>query len=272
MQYNLADLWERVVDTVPERESLVCGDRRLTYGQADERANRLAHHLAAQGIGPGDHVALYLYNGTEYLEGMLAAFKLRAVPVNVNYRYVEEELRYLLDDSDSKAIVFHREFGPKLEAVRSRLPLLRTFVAVEDGSAADLDALTAVDYEQALAGASPERGFEERSPDDLYILYTGGTTGMPKGVMWRAEDIFFGALGGGGIGNEITQPEEIADRAREGRTRCLPACPFMHGTAHWMAFSALFTGGCGVVPPHPPPGPPEPWGANAPPAGRLTRR
>jgi acyl-CoA synthetase (AMP-forming)/AMP-acid ligase II len=249
MQYNLADLWERVVDTVPERESLICGDRRLTYAEVDERANRLAHHLAEQGVGPGDHVALYLYNGTEYLEGMLAAFKLRAVPVNVNYRYVEEELRYLLDDSDAKAVVFHREFAPKLEALRGKLPLLHTFVAVEDESGAALGALPAVEYEEALAGASPERGFDERSPDDLYILYTGGTTGMPKGVMWRAEDVFFGALGGGGIGNEITSPEEIADRAREGRTRCLPACPFMHGTAHWMAFSAMFTGGCVVISP-----------------------
>ncbi len=249
MQYNLADLWERVVDTVPERESLVCGDRRLTYAQADERANRLAHHLAGQGIGPGDHVALYLYNGTEYLEGMLAAFKLRAVPVNVNYRYVEEELRYLLDDSDAKAIVFHREFAPKLDAVRGDLPQLGAFVAVEDGSGAGIETVGAFEYEKALASASPERGFGERSSDDLYILYTGGTTGMPKGVMWRAEDIFFGAFGGGGIGNEITSPEEIADRAREGRTRCLPACPFMHGTAHWMAFSALYSGGCVVISP-----------------------
>src|SRR5262249_22548979 len=249
MQYNLADLWERVVDTVPEHEALVCGERRLTYAEADERANRLAHFLAGQGVGAGDHVALYLYNGTEYLEGMLAAFKLRAVPVNVNYRYVEEELRYLLDDADARAVVFHREFAPKLDAVRETLPLLRTFVAVDDGSAADLDALGAVEYEDALAAASPDRGFGQRSADDLYILYTGGTTGMPKGVMWRGEDIFFGALGGGGIGNEITQPEEIADRAREGRTRCLPACPFMHGTAHWMAFSALYTGGCVVISP-----------------------
>jgi 3-oxocholest-4-en-26-oate---CoA ligase len=249
MHYNLADLWEKVVDTVPDRESLVCGDRRLTYAEADERANRLAHHLAEQGVAPGDHIALYLYNGTEYLEGMLAAFKLRAVPVNVNYRYVEEELRYLLDDSDAKAVVFHREFAPKLEAVRAKLPMLQSFVAVEDGSAAPLDGLAAVDYEQALAAASPARDFDDRSPDDVYILYTGGTTGMPKGVMWRAEDIFFGALGGGGIGNEITSPEEIADRAREGRTRCLPACPFMHGTAHWMAFSAMFTGGCVVISP-----------------------
>ena len=249
MQYNLADLWEKVVDTVPEHEALVCGKQRLTYAEADERATRLANHLAAQGVGAGDHVALYLYNGVEYMEGMLAAFKLRAVPINVNYRYVEEELRYLLEDSDAKAILFHREFAPKLDAVRNGLPLLDTFVFVEDDSDASLGSIPAVEYEQALAEASPARDFGERSPDDLYILYTGGTTGMPKGVMWRAEDIFFGAFGGGGIGNEITYPEEIAERAREGRTRCLPACPFMHGTAHWMAFSTLFTGGCVVISP-----------------------
>src|SRR5438874_1569696 len=164
MQYNLADLWERVVDTVPERESLICGDRRLTYAQADERANRLAHHLAEQGVGPGDHVALYLYNGTEYLEGMLAAFKLRAVPVNVNYRYVEEELRYLLDDSDSKAIVFHREFGPKLEAVRSRLPLLHTSAAEAVGCGSSLAALRAGDDAHTLPGGSPVLGLEVRLP------------------------------------------------------------------------------------------------------------
>ncbi|HUF84912.1 MAG TPA: acyl-CoA synthetase [Acidimicrobiia bacterium] len=249
MEYNLADLWEKVVDTVPDHEALVCGDRRLTFADADDRINRLAQHLQARGIGPDDHVALYLYNGTEYLEAMLAAFKLRAVPVNVNYRYVEEELRYLLDDADAKAAIFHREFAPKLAAVLPELPLLGTFVAVDDDSGADLGALDAVEYEEALAQASPERDFPARTSDDLYILYTGGTTGMPKGVMWRAEDIFFGAFGGGGIGNEITRPEEIADRARDGRTRCLPACPFMHGTAHWMAFQTLFTGGAVVISP-----------------------
>jgi acyl-CoA synthetase (AMP-forming)/AMP-acid ligase II len=247
MEYNLADLWEKVVDTVPGREALVCGERRLTFGEAEERINRLAHHLRSRGIGPGDHVALYLYNGVEYLEAMLAAFKLRAVPVNVNYRYVEEELRYLLDDADAKAVVFHRELAPKLAAVQPTLPALTGFLAVEDGSGAHLGPLDTVEYEAALAAASPERDFAPRSASDLYILYTGGTTGMPKGVMWRAEDIFFGAFGGGGIGNEISAPEEIADRAREGRTRCLPACPFMHGTAHWMAFSALYQGGAVVI-------------------------
>jgi len=247
MEYNLADLWEKVVDTVPDQEALVCGDRRLTFAQTDDRTNRLAHHLQSLGVGAGDHVALYLYNGVEYIEAMLAAFKLRAVPINVNYRYVEEELRYLLDDSDAKAVVFHREFAPKLATVSPELPALRGFVAVDDDSGADIHGLGATGYEESLATASPDRDFGPRSADDLYILYTGGTTGMPKGVMWRAEDIFFGAFGGGGIGNEIAAPEEIAERAQGGRTRGLPACPFMHGTAHWMAFSALYTGGCVVI-------------------------
>jgi len=252
VQFNLADLFEIVVDTVPDREALVCGDRRLTYRELEARVNRLAHHLAASGVGAGDHVALYLYNGTEYLEAMLAAYKVRAVPINVNYRYVEEELRYLLDDCDAVAVVFHCEFAPKLVAIREQLPNLRAFVAVDDGSDTHDAARTlgATDYEDALAHASPARDFAPRSADDLYILYTGGTTGMPKGVMWRHEDIFFGAFGGGGIGNEVSTPEELADRARDARiTRCLPACPFMHGTAHWMAFSTLYTGGAVVISP-----------------------
>jgi 3-oxocholest-4-en-26-oate---CoA ligase len=249
MEFNLADLWETVVDAVPDREALVCGDRRLTYAAADERINRLAHALAARGVKAGDHVGLYLFNGTEYLEGMLAAYKLRAVPVNVNYRYVEAELRYLLDDSDATAVIFHREFAPKLTAIRDDLPDLQVYVSVEDGSGADLSPLGALDYETALAGSAPGRDFPARSGDDLYILYTGGTTGMPKGVMWRHEDIFFGAFGGGGLGNPIARPEEIADRARTGTTRALPACPFMHGTAHWMAFLTLYTGGTVIISP-----------------------
>jgi len=247
VEYNLADLWEKIVDAVPQREAFVADDRRLTFAQADERATRLAHALAARGVAPGDHVALYLYNGTEYLEAMFAAFKIRAVPVNVNYRYVEDELRYLLDDSNAKAVIFHREFAPKLAAIRADLPTLGAYLAVDDDSAADLGPLDGVDYEQTLADASPTRDFKPRSADDHYILYTGGTTGMPKGVLWRHEDIFFGALGGGGAGNPISTPEEIGERAIAGGLRCLPACPFMHGTAHWMALTSLFTGGSVVV-------------------------
>src|SRR3982750_260138 len=137
MEYNLADLWERVADTVPDHQALVCGDRRLTFAEADERATRLANALAARGVGPGDHVACFLYNSIEYIEVMLAAFKLRAVPINVNYRYVEDELRYLLDDADVRAVVFHREFAPKLAAISASLPAVHTYLAVADGTATD---------------------------------------------------------------------------------------------------------------------------------------
>src|SRR5262249_49418430 len=158
----LADLWEAVADAIPGNEAMVCGDRRLTYAEVDERATRLAHHLSARGIAAGDHVALFLYNGTEYLEAMLAAFKLRAVPVNVNYRYGEEELRYLLADADARAIVFHRELSPVLDAVREELPLLHSFVEVADESGAPALA-GASEYERALAAASVTRDFAARS-------------------------------------------------------------------------------------------------------------
>jgi acyl-CoA synthetase (AMP-forming)/AMP-acid ligase II len=270
VEFNVADLMERVADTVPEHLALVCGSRRLSYADLEARSNRLAHALVAHGVGAGDHVALYLYNSTEYLEAMLAAFKIRAVPINVNYRYVEEELTYLLDDADAVAVIFHAPFAPKLAAIRSGLPKLRTFfsvadlgisvadlgisvadlgIAVADGLATGDAGLGALDYEQALAAAAPDRDFGPRSADDLYLLYTGGTTGMPKGAMWRHVDLFFGAMGGAGGGRTpIATPEEIAERCREPRTRCVPICPFMHGTAHWMAFSVLFAGGTVVIP------------------------
>ncbi len=197
MSFNLADLFERIVDAVPDREALVAGERRLSYRQLDERANRLAHHLRGQGIGQGDHVGLQLVNGSEYLEGMLAAYKLRAVPINVNYRYVEGELRYLFDDADLVALAVNRTFAPRVAAIRGELPQLRHILVLDDASDAEANLPGAIDYEAALAAASPERIPGPRSGDDLYIVYTGGTTGMPKGVMWRHEDIFFAAMGGG---------------------------------------------------------------------------
>ncbi len=223
---NLADLFELVTDAVPEREALVCGARRLTYAQLDERANRLAHHLAAAGVGPGDHVAACLYNSTEYVETMLAAFKLRASAVNVNWRYVADELHYVLDDADAKAIVYDPRFDA-LSEVRPRLSKLPTWIPVGP------------EYESVLAASSPGRGFGPRSADDLYTLYTGGTTGMPKGVLWRHDDFLAASLGN--LDGAVTA-EEVTERARRGRDRTLPACPLMHGAAQWVSLATFLAG------------------------------
>ena len=251
MVFNLADIYELVADAVPERTALVCGDRRLTYAQLDERANRLAHYLQAQGIGKGDHIGLYLHNGTEYMEASLAAYKVRAVAININYRYVEEELAYLFDNADLVALVHHREFTPRIAAVVPKAPKLRTFVYVEDGSGADISLIETHEYEQALAASARERGFPARSADDLYILYTGGTTGMPKGVMWRHEDVFFAAMmGANPYGPPPQTPEQVAQNARnKGLITMLPAAPLMHGAAQWAAFINLYSGGKTVLAP-----------------------
>ena len=243
MQRNLADIFEIVADAVPEREALVAGDRRLTFAALDERANRLAAVLAAAGIGPGDHVAAYLYNGTEFVETMLAAFKLRAAVVNVNYRYVAAELDYLLRDSDAKAIVYDTRFTPTLAEVEAGLPKLGTRLAVgAGGTVGTVDGSQA--YEEALTGGSPARPAIERTGDDLYLLYTGGTTGMPKGVLWRHTDIL--AAGLGNLDGATTREEE-AERARAGRDRHLPACPLMHGAAQWVTLATFYNGGTVIL-------------------------
>jgi acyl-CoA synthetase (AMP-forming)/AMP-acid ligase II len=251
LSFNLADLIESVCDVIPDREAVIDGDRRFTYSQLDERANRLAHVLQARGIRQGDHVGLYLYNGIEYLEGTLAAFKIRAVPININYRYVEEELHYLFDNADLVALIHHREFAPRIAAVAPRIPSLKTFISVDDGSDADLSPLDAIDYEAAVAAASAARDFGERSGDDMYILYTGGTTGMPKGVMWRQEDLFFAALmGGKPYGDPPERPDQVAENAAEGGGLItLPSAPLMHGAAQWATLIFLLSGGKIVLAP-----------------------
>ena len=245
--FNLADLFENVADHVPDREAVVYGTRRLTFRQLDQRATQLAHYLRAQGISPGDRVGLYLYNCNEYLEGALAAFKLGASPVNINFRYVEEELRYLCDDADLKALIFHREFAPRVVAVAPRLPAMRTLIYVEDASGGDVaNALAATEYEAAICEQSSERDFAERSPDDVYLLYTGGTTGMPKGVMWRHEDVFFAGLQGGNPGGPpIAAPEQLGENAAANThpTVTLPVAPLMHGNGHWSSMIGLHGGG-----------------------------
>jgi fatty-acyl-CoA synthase len=247
MEFNLADLFEIVADAVPDRPALVAGDRRLTYAQLEERANRFAHHLLDQGVEPGDKVSIYSWDRAEWVEAMLGTYKARAVPVNVNYRYVADEARYILDNSDSVVVVHERAFAPLLATIRADLPNVRHYVVLEDGSDDERDATP---YEDALASASPDRDFAPRSPDDLYLLYTGGTTGVPKGVMWRSEDIFFAALGGGGFGQPpITTPEELAERIPAEDARAIPIvnAPLMHGGGQWMALINLFGGGTIVL-------------------------
>src|SRR3954464_4902716 len=206
-------MFECVVDAVPDREALYCEGRSLTYRQLDERANRLAPHFQSVGIGLGDHVGCHMMNGTEYLETMLALFKIRAVPVNVNFRYVEDELLYLYRDPDLVGVVYDTEFASRVAAVLPRTEKLEHLIAV--GPAVDVDLPGSIAYDDAIAGQPDDRnGFPERSADDLFVIYTGGTTGMPKGVMWRHEDIFSAASGGVyPMGEPLKAPEEAGPRA-----------------------------------------------------------
>ncbi|BAU81136.1 long-chain-fatty-acid--CoA ligase [Streptomyces laurentii] len=250
MEFNLADLFESVVDAVPGREALVYVDhpgtgaeRRLTYADLDTAANRIAHHLIDAGLGPGDHVGLQLYNGVEYLQTVLACLKSRTVPVNVNYRYVEDELVYLYRDADLAALVFDAEFTERVAAAAPQAKTLRHLVRVGTPPAGHPTAPPhCVEFAEAEAAGSPERGFAPRTADDLFIIYTGGTTGMPKGVLWRQEDLFFaGLFGGDPSGTPVTRPEELAERVAAGGAGLtfFPAPPLMHGTSTLTAFIAL---------------------------------
>jgi acyl-CoA synthetase (AMP-forming)/AMP-acid ligase II len=253
MEFNLADLYECVADHAPDREALVAGDRRLTYRQLDERANRLAHALAAAGVGYEDRVGLYLYNCAEYIETMLACFKIRAVPANINYRYVEDELAYLLRDADLRGLVYSPDLAARVDACRaqSAFPPL----AVEVGPA----------FEELVGSGSAARDFGPRSADDHYLLYTGGTTGLPKGVVWRQEDMFFATMGGGNAGGPpLTNPADIGPTVLVNRRQRLNALlppddpgpelyttmalgPLIHGAGQWSAWGAILSGGRAVL-------------------------
>lgn len=244
MHFNLADLFESLADAIGDRDALVTWNERLTFRQLDERANRLASFLRGQGVGPGAHLGLHLYNGVEFVVSMLAAFKLRAVPINVNYRYVAHELRYLFDSADLVALVTELDLLPMVEEAGSTRPPLLATVVVGLGLGGHTS--EAFDFAAAVAEGSPARDFGERSGDDLYIIYTGGTTGMPKGVMWRHEDVFFAGLQGGAPGGDpITEPEALARNAVDEcfTMHMLTAAPFIHGAAQWGGWIGLFTGG-----------------------------
>ena len=214
MEFNLADLFENAVDHFGDREYIVCEGKRRTYAEMEERANRLAHHLAAHGVGPGDHVGIYAYNSVEWVEtrvgGVQAARRVRQHQLPLRRGRAPLPVR----QRRPVALVFQREFAPRVAGVMDELPLLKHAVVIEDGSGADVSGVDAVAYEDAMASGSPERDFGPRSPDDRYILYTGGTTGMPKGVVWRQEDVFY-ALGGGldvVSGTRVDRPEQMAEK------------------------------------------------------------
>jgi 3-oxocholest-4-en-26-oate---CoA ligase len=263
-QFNLADAFETVAGVHPDRECVIWGDKRLTFSQVADRSRRLGAYLRSRDLGAHterselaghesgqDHLGIYLYNGNEYLEAMIGAFMTRVAPFNVNYRYVADELLYLLDNSQCRALVYHAAFAPTLAEVRDRLPRLEVLIQVADDSGNDL--LTgAVEYETVLAATDLVIDVHP-TPDDLYILYTGGTTGMPKGVLWRQHDIFLSAMGGRNILSQekVESYDDVAAQARAFAEplRFFVIPPLMHGAAQWVAFIALNNGHAVVLPP-----------------------
>ena len=249
--WNFADVWEAVAETQPDAPALAHGDNRVTWGEFDARSSGVAEWLLSLGVERQDKVAHYLYNCNEFLESMFAIFRAGLAPVNTNYRYADEELLYLWDNADAAAVVFHGTFANRVDTLRHKLPKVKGWLWVDDGDGLCPD--WATPYEEAAARGKPGQrtaGRWGRDGDDLYMLYTGGTTGMPKGVMWRQDDIF-GSL------NESNgspfPPEPDLDAVRTMRAqqgpglKTIPACPLMHGTGAFTSFSILSGGGCVVT-------------------------
>jgi len=256
---NIADLFEHAVDAAPDNPAVKVGDRVATYAELERDSNRLAHYLAAQGVKAGDHVALYAKNSVEHVIGLLATLKLRAVTINVNYRYVEAELDYLFDNADVVALLFERTYADLVAKCAPKHEKLKTFVALPDAlpdeggdpdGDADISSFGGVTLAEAMEGRSAERDFEERSPDDIHIIYTGGTTGFPKGVMWRHED-FWRTLGGG-IDFYTGEPLEEYDQSKQAndpRMVTFPLSPLMHGGAQAGLLMHLFAGHLTILEP-----------------------
>ncbi|MDX1878683.1 acyl-CoA synthetase [Mycolicibacterium sp. 141076] len=245
MALNIADLAEHAIDAVPDRVALICGDEQLTYAQLEEKANRLAHYLQSQGVKKDDKVGLYCRNRIEIVIGMLGIVKAGAILVNVNFRYVEGELKYLFDNSDMVALIHERQYSDRVANVLPELPLLETILVVEDGSDNDFQRYGGVEFYSAIADSSPERDFGPRSEDDIYLLYTGGTTGFPKGVMWRHEDIYRVLFGGTDFatGEPIADEYDLSKQAAANPPMIrLPIPPMIHGATQSATWMALFTG------------------------------
>jgi 3-oxocholest-4-en-26-oate---CoA ligase len=257
MQFTVPAVLDAVAAGIGDRVLLTQGDRRHTYADVVERSNRLASYLHSRGLGchtpretlaghevGQDLLGIYAYNGNEFVEALLGSFRARVAPFNVNYRYVKDELHYLLADSGATALIYHAAFAPRVNEILPNLPHLRVLIQIADDSGHDL-VYGAVDYEAALAAAAPQPPPVQPSPDDLYVLYTGGTNGMPKGVLWRQHDIFMTSFGGRDLysGKAAESYAEIAERAAAGPgTKLMVLPPLIHGAAQWGVMTAMATG------------------------------
>ncbi|MCV7089086.1 acyl-CoA synthetase [Mycobacterium interjectum] len=262
-QFTVPEVAKAVAAAIPDRDLVIRGDRRYSYAQILERANRLATYLHKRGLGchtersglaghevGQDLLGLYAYNGNEFVEALLGSFQARVAPFNVNFRYVKSELQYLLADSGATALIYHAAFAPRVAEILPDLPQLRVLIQIADDSGNDL-IYGAVDYEAALASSSPQPPPLQHSPDDLYVLYTGGTTGMPKGVLWRQHDIFMTSFGGRNLmtGEPSASVDEIVARVSAGPgAKLLILPPLIHGAAQWSVMTAITTGQSVVFP------------------------
>lgn len=239
--YNLADLFEIVASVVPERKAFVCGAKQLSFAELNTRANQLGNALRAKGIQRGDNVGIQLYNSAEYLEAFFACMKIGAVPVNINYRYVAHELKYLYTNLNMKGLIYGADFEVETQKALAEAPNVQLPIQVAGADSA---------YEALLATGDKELSDPDRSENDHYILCTGGTTGMPKGVVWTHKAVFMAALGGGGIAfrqGPIQAPEQLAAMVPHGpELRVFAVAPMMHGAAMWSTLIYLF-GGFGIV-------------------------
>ena len=264
MAFNLSTIFQTVAATVPDQEAIVWRDKRYTYAETDARIDGVAHYLVERGLGchterdalenhqsGQDHLGMYLRNGNEHLEAMIAAYRARVAPFNINFRYVEQELIYLLTDANARALVYAGEFAPQVQSIRDRLPNLEVLIQVDDGSGNPLlDG--AVDYESIIGTTEPAGGMPTPSPDDVYLLYTGGTTGMPKGVLWRQHDVFISAMGGRPFGatKDMETYDELVAQVKDanGSRSVVLIPPLMHGAAQWGAFNFISQGGLIAIP------------------------
>ena len=247
--WNFADVWEVVARQVPDAPSQVQGDRRISWAEFDRRANGVAQAVLGAGVEEQDKVAQYLYNGPEYLESVFATFKAGLAPINTNYRYLDDELVYLWENGDVVAVVFHGTFSERIEGIRDRLPLVKLWLWVDDDAGPCPSWATPYEAAADAGTLEPVSGPWGRDGDHLLLLYTGGTTGMPKGVMWRQDDLFRTLVGTlvPAVRDGDADLQIIRDAVQGPGLVGLPACPLMHGTGCFTQLIVLASGGSTVT-------------------------